>query len=103
MHGSSWNEVIYTVLGEDSKTYTCTYGRELNALARNFIRTPEDHLARIEFTIGLNNEKIRELNKEIDNIKLYNDILTSEMLKISSSQSSDISHKRSLKNKLLWR
>lgn len=71
-HGSSWYLQIYKVLGEDGKTYTCTYGSYYKFVASHFIKTYPDYLKYIDRIIENNNNKIQELedyNNQLLNIK----------------------------------
>ena len=69
-HGSSWYLQLYKVLGEDGKTYICTYGTYYKFVASYFIKTYSDYLKYLDYIIDNNNSKIQE-------IKEYNDLLLS--------------------------
>lgn len=61
-HRSPWYEQIYTIIDEDGKEYTATYGNAF--ISSFFIRTMEDHIERVKYSIQDNNKKIDDLNKE---------------------------------------
>ena len=67
-HGSTYNEQIYEVLGEDGKMYIGTYD---SGLIGNYIfRTNEDHIKRLNKLIERNNQellKIQNKNTEYEN------------------------------------
>ena len=65
-HGSPWNVIYYTVLGEDEKEYFGNYGH--HTLGNSFFMTEDDYVAFLNRKISLNEERILEV--EIENKKL---------------------------------
>ena len=61
-HGSPWNVINYTVLGEDEIEYFGNYGH--HTLGSSFFMTEEDYVCYLNRKIELNNEKIIEIENE---------------------------------------
>lgn len=61
-HGSPWNVMNYTVIGEDSKEYFGNYKDPV--LGDSFFMTQEDYVRYLEREIRGNQEKILEINKK---------------------------------------
>ncbi len=62
-HGSPWYVKIYDVLGENGQEYTCTYGHALNFITSYCIKTVDDYLACVQYTMRDNKNKIEEIRK----------------------------------------
>ena len=73
IHGSSWYEQIYEVLGEDGNTYTGNYGAGF--VGNSYFRTIEDHI--IVLT-----RRIEDNNKEITKIQEENDVFVRQISKL---------------------
>lgn len=61
-HGSPWNVINYTVLGEDEIEYFGNYGN--HTLGDSFFMTDEDYICYLNRKIELNKEKIIEIENE---------------------------------------
>ena len=61
-HGSSWNVINYTVIGEDGKEYFGNYKNP--TLGNCFFMTQEDYIYYLKRKITRNKEKILEINKK---------------------------------------
>ena len=61
-HGSSWNVINYTVIGEDGKEYFGNYKNPI--LGNSFFMTQEDYVYYLKRKITRNKEKILEINKK---------------------------------------
>ena len=74
-HGSPWNVINYTVLGEDGTLYFGNYKHP--TLGDSFFMTQEDYIHYLERKIANNQEKILDINEEnqkiqqmIENLKI---------------------------------
>ena len=70
--GSTWNEQLYTVLGEDGEKYEGTYGNAY--VGEFFIKTIDDYIKNIGKSIEENNKLISCLNE--NNKILYQTIIS---------------------------
>lgn len=70
--GSTWNEQLYTVLGEDGKNYEGTYGNAY--VGEFFIKTIADYIKNVGISIEENNKQISNLHKK--NEILYQTIIS---------------------------
>ena len=70
--GSTWNEQLYTVLGEDGKKYEGTYGNAY--VGEFFIKTIADYIKNVGISIEENNKQISNLHKK--NEILYQTIIS---------------------------
>lgn len=70
--GSTWNEQLYTVLGEDGKKYEGTYGNAY--VGEFFIKTIDDYIKNVGISIEENNKQISNLHKK--NEILYQTIIS---------------------------
>ena len=61
-HGSPWNVINYTVLGEDEIEYFGNYGN--HTLGNSFFMTEEDYICYLNRKIKHNKEKIIEIENE---------------------------------------
>lgn len=61
-HGSPWNVINYTVLGEDEIEYFGNYRK--HTLGSNFFMTEEDYIYYLNSQIEFNNEEILELKEK---------------------------------------
>ena len=77
IHGSSWYEQIYEVLGEDGNTYTGNYGAGF--VGNSYFRTIEDHI--IVLT-----RRIEDNNKEITKIQEENDVFVRQISKLQEKK-----------------
>ncbi len=70
LHGSDWNVVNYTVVGEDDRTYYGNY--IMPRVGNSFFMKVEDYERYLESTITKNENKINELqesnNKLLDSL-----------------------------------
>ena len=68
-HGSPWNVINYTVLGEDGAEYFGNYGH--HTLGCSFFMTEEDYICYLNRKIEINKEKILKIaneNKKLEKI-----------------------------------
>ena len=63
-HGSSWNELIYEVLGEDGNIYIGTYGRGI--IGNSFFRTKEDQISILRNRITNNEQEMLKIKEKND-------------------------------------
>lgn len=61
-HGSPWNVINYTVLGEDENEYFGNYGS--HTLGTSYFMTEDDYISLLNRTILYNEEKIKEIENE---------------------------------------
>ena len=66
-HGSPWNVMNYTVIGEDGKEYFGNYKNPI--LGNSFFMTQEDYIYYLKRKITRNKEKILEINKKNQEIQ----------------------------------
>lgn len=76
-HGTTYNEQIYEVLGNDGKTYYGAYGRGI--IGDSFFRTVDDHIKCIKNSIRINDEKITKINNK-------NELLYAELSSLTSTK-----------------
>lgn len=80
-HGSSWNVMNYTVIGEDGKEYFGNYKDPV--LGDSFFMTQEDYVHYLERKIRENQEKILEISKENQEIqKMTENVQTEKNQKV---------------------
>lgn len=84
--GSTWNEQLYTVLGEDGKKYEGTYGNAY--VGEFFIKTIDDYIKNVGISMEKNNKLISNLHKK--NEILYQTIIS---LILSKEQQIEITPK----------
>lgn len=59
-----WYERIYTVIGEDGKTYVATHANAVFGISDFYIKTINEHISYVMGEIKENNEKINNLNEK---------------------------------------
>lgn len=77
LHGSPYNVVIYTVLGEDGNLYRGNY--DLPLLGNSFFLTEMDYIRKLHTRISFCDKKIEEENKKKEKYQqLIDEILKKE-------------------------
>lgn len=88
LHGSPYNVVIYTVLGEDGNLYRGNY--DLPLLGNSFFLTEMDYIRKLETKIGLCDKKIEEENKKKER---YHQLIDTILKKENNTQKKKIKRK----------
>lgn len=80
-HGSPWNVMNYTVIGEDGKEYFGNYKE--HTLGDSFFMTQEDYIHYLERKIRGNQEKILEISKKNQALqKMIENVKTEKIQKV---------------------